>query len=54
MSPSVSPAGDVSLTGKLHYRNLPNEPVMRAVTVDGQLGSEVLRAVPSAKRDELR
>jgi translocation and assembly module TamB len=54
MSPSVSPAGDVSLTGKLHYRNLPNEPVMRAISLDGQLGSEVLRAMASGKRVELR
>jgi uncharacterized protein involved in outer membrane biogenesis len=54
MSPSVSPAGDVSLTGKLHYRNVPNEPLMRAISLDGQLGSEVLRAVASGKRVELR
>jgi translocation and assembly module TamB len=54
MSPSVSPAGDVSLTGKLHYRNLANEPVMRAISLDGQLGSEVLRGVASGKRVELR
>ena len=54
MSPSVSPAGDVSLAGKLHYRNLPNQPVMKAITLDGQLGSEVLRAVASGKHVELR
>ena len=54
MSPSVSPAGDISLTGKLHYRNLPNEPVMKAISLDGQLGSEVLRAVASGRRVELR
>lgn len=54
MSPSVSPAGDVSLAGKLHYRNVPNEPLMRNVSLDGQLGSEVLKAVASGKRVELR
>lgn len=54
MSPSLSPAGDVSLTGKLHYRNVSNQPVMRAISLDGQLGSEVLRAVASGKRVELR
>jgi translocation and assembly module TamB len=54
MSPSVSPAGDVALTGKLHYRSVPNEPLMKAVSVDGQLASEMLRAVASGKRVEFR
>src|SRR5581483_5320081 len=54
MSPSVSPAGDVSVAGKLHYRAVANGPLMRAVSVDGQLSSEMLRAVASGKRVEVR
>lgn len=54
MAPSVSPAGDVSLVGELHYRKIGDEPVMRAVSLDGQLASDVLRAVASGKRVELR
>lgn len=54
MATSVSPAGDVSLVGKLHYRKIGDEPVMRAVSLDGQLASDLLRAVASGKRVELR
>src|SRR5436305_6110757 len=54
MAPSVSPAGDVSVTGKLHYRAVANEPFIKTVSVDGQLASETLRAVASGKRVEVR
>lgn len=54
MSPSVSPAGDVALMGNLHYRSVANEPLMKTVSLDGQLASDVLRAVASGKRVELR
>lgn len=54
MSPSVSPAGDVLLNGKLQYHNVPNEPFLKTVSLDGQLASEMLRAVASGKRVDLR
>lgn len=54
MAGSVSPAGDVSLAGRLHYRRVGNEPVMRAVSLEGELASDALRAVASGKRVELR
>ena len=54
LSPSISPAGDVSVDGKLHYHSVANEPMMKAVSVDGQLASDMLRAVASGKRVELR
>ena len=54
MSPSVSPAGDVSLTGKLHYRTVPDQPLVRNVAIDGKAESKMLTAVASGKRIEAR
>lgn len=54
MSPSISPTGDVVLSGKLQYRSAANEPLMKTVSVDGQLASDMLKAVASGKRVELR
>src|SRR5438477_1096910 len=54
MSPSVSPAGDVSVTGKLRYHAVANQSAIRAISIDGQLGSEMLTALASGKRVEVR
>ena len=54
MSPSVSPAGDVAVNGKLRYRAIANEPLIKAISVDGQIASGMLKAVASGKRVELR
>jgi translocation and assembly module TamB len=54
MSPSASPAGDVLLSGKLRYHAVPNQPMLQAISVDGTLASELLRAAASGKRVELR
>ena len=54
MSPSVSPAGDVSLAGKLHYRTVQDQPLVRNVAIDGKAESKMLTAVASGKRIELR
>lgn len=54
MSPSVKPAGDVSLDGKLHYQAVPNQPLLRNVAIGGRLASEVLTAVRSGNRIEVR
>jgi translocation and assembly module TamB len=54
MSPSAKPAGDVLVTGKLQYRNVENQPALRNASIDGQVASEVLSAVSSGRRIELR
>jgi translocation and assembly module TamB len=54
MSPQASPAGDVTLTGKLHYQAVGTQPLLRNVSVNGQLASNVLSAVASGNRIELR
>src|SRR5258708_5083409 len=54
MSPAVTPAGDLSLTGRIHYQNLNSQPFLRSVAIDGQIGSEGLSAVSSSGRLEVR
>jgi len=54
MSPSVSPAGDVLLNGKLHYQAVGNEPMLQAVSLDGDLESNLLSAVASGRRVEIQ
>lgn len=54
MAPQNKPAGDVVLTGKLHYQPAGNDPLLRDVSVNGQLASDVLTAVASGSRVELR
>jgi translocation and assembly module TamB len=54
LSPPVSPAGDISLAGKLHYQTAQNQPSIRNVAIDGQVESNLLTAVASGRRFELR
>ena len=54
MSPGVSPAGDVVVSGKLHYRPIQGQPLLRNISVNGELASKVLTAVGSGNRVELR
>src|ERR1700688_5004795 len=54
MSPQAAPAGDVSLTGKLHYQAVGDEPLLRNISINGQLASEALSAAASGNRLELR
>jgi translocation and assembly module TamB len=54
MSPTAKAAGDVSLTGKIHYQNENNRPLLRNIAVDGQIASEALSAVASGGRIEVR
>lgn len=54
MSPSLSPSGDVSVNGKLHYQAVANQPLMKSVSVDGQVASNLLMAVASGRRVEAR
>lgn len=54
MSPGVSPAGDVVVSGKLHYQPIEGRPLLRNISVDGELASKALTAVASGSRVELR
>jgi translocation and assembly module TamB len=54
MSPRLKTAGDVSLTGKLHYLSESNQPWLRSVAVEGQIVSESLSAASSNGRAELQ
>jgi translocation and assembly module TamB len=54
MSAGAEPAGDVSLTGKLHYQPVRNQPMLRNLAVDGRVASELLTATASGSRVELR
>ena len=53
-SPSAKAQGNVSLTGRLHFQAVKNQPLLRNVSVDGHLASELLLAAASGKRVELR
>ena len=54
MSPAVTPAGDVSLAGRIHYQNLNSQPFLRSVAIEGQIGSDDLSAASSSGRLEVR
>jgi translocation and assembly module TamB len=54
LSPTAKTAGDVLLTGKLHYQNEGNRPLLRSIAVEGQIASEALSAAASAGRIEVR
>lgn len=51
---TLKPAGDVSLEGKLHYQRVGDEPLLRDLSVDGQLVSAALAATASERRLDLR
>ncbi len=53
-SASTKAQGNVSLTGTLHYQEVNNQPLLRNVSVDGHLASELLLAAESGKRLALR
>ena len=54
MSPQAAPAGDIALTGQLHYRAVGNEPLLRNISLNGKVASDALSAVASGNRVELR
>ena len=53
MSSVLTPAGDVSLLGKIHYHGTIDQPLLRNVWIDGNIGSEALVAASSEGRLEL-
>lgn len=54
MVPAHKPAGDLLLTGRLHYRSIPNHSVLRGLAVDGEIASESLSAVSAGARVSVR
>lgn len=54
MVPGTKPAGDVSLNGKLHYQAVGNDPLLRDIQLNGQIASDVVAAVASGRRVEVR
>jgi translocation and assembly module TamB len=54
MAPSVKPAGDVFLAGKLRYQRTGSEEILRALLVDGHVASDLLTAHASGKKLEVR
>ena len=54
MSRALTPAGDVSLSGKIHYQDTGDQPLLRSVSIDGHIASEALAAASSEGRLELR
>lgn len=54
IAPPVSPAGDLLLSGKLHYRSSETNPILRNVSLSGELASEVVRARMPGRDIELR
>jgi translocation and assembly module TamB len=53
MSPTITPAGDVSLSGKIHYQE-SKEPLLRSVSIDGQIASQALAVLSSKGHLEFR
>ena len=53
ISPAVTPAGDVVLSGKIHY-HCADQPFLRCLAVDGQLASEAIAASSSQGHLDLR
>jgi translocation and assembly module TamB len=54
MSRALSPAGDVSLSGRIRYHETSDQPLLRSVSIDGHIASEALVAASSEGRLELR
>jgi len=54
ISRSLSPAGDLSLNGRFDYHASRNKPLLRSISTDGQVASDVLAAVVSRRRFEVR
>ena len=52
--PTVGPAGDIVLKGSFHYQNANDQPFLRSIRIDGELGSEVLAALVSSGRLEIK
>jgi translocation and assembly module TamB len=48
--PAYKPAGNFFLVGQLHYRSVPNQSLLRALVVNGQVSSDLLVAAAAKRR----
>ncbi len=53
LSPSVKPAGDVSLNGNLHYQKTGDQ-MLRDVSIKGSVASDIITALASGKKIDVR
>src|SRR5579863_1171309 len=54
MSRTLTPAGDVSLSGRIRYQGTSDQPLLRSVSTDGHIASGALEVASSEGRLELR
>ncbi|MGA8539552.1 MAG: hypothetical protein WB566_08625, partial [Terriglobales bacterium] len=54
LSRPITPAGDVALSGNLHYQNAAHKPLLRCISIDGQIVSDGLQAWSPEARIDLR
>jgi translocation and assembly module TamB len=52
--PAVNPSGDIATKGTFHYQEASDQPFLRSIQIDGELGSDVLAATISNGRLEVR
>ncbi len=50
ISKPVTPSGDLALSGNIRYQNAPNVPLLKCISIDGQLASDRLEAWSSEGR----
>ena len=54
MARPVSPTGDVSLVGRIHYQGSDDQPLLQGLLLDGRIASEEISAASSQGRIDLR
>jgi len=54
VSKPITPKGDVSLSGNIHYQRSNREPLLRCISIDGELASDKLITLSSVGRLDLR
>ena len=50
MASAYKPAGELSLIGKIHYRSVPQQSLLRSFAIDGEIVSEALSSAISSGR----
>ncbi len=54
LSQPLAPAGDVSLSGTIHYQGAGQEPLLHSIAIDGQIASDQIAAESPQARVALR
>ncbi|MGC1228505.1 MAG: translocation/assembly module TamB domain-containing protein [Candidatus Sulfotelmatobacter sp.] len=50
LAPAYSPAGDLSLIGRIHYHGIADESLLRNLVVDGEMTSESLSSISAGQK----